>query len=531
MTRSTTGDDRGAAAVFIASSLFLLAGFVALSIDIGAGTDERRQDQTGADSAALGGSLELVIYSGGGNPVQSALQEIYSLVDDNLGRTVPPSAWDACIDSGALTYGFKTNQAMFGLSGFNPSDCVSLSEDRNTLRVRVPNQNVDATFGQVIGFSSVAVSAAAEAGRNTDYGANSGAIPSGVLLNTPPGTELCIKTGSNAEQSCAGPSTGDFGLFRPYFYGPINGDNSTICNNTESFEGMARAIADGIDHSFSVSPVAPSDPSFAPFVNGGWCPGVPGPPLPNQVDSAAGFQDNDITRGLVLGSTWPSGPAYPGRLDRGPYQYSGVPNRARVFEDKFTGVWTEVDNRPLWDFIDDSAIMPLSCVEVRDVNLHPVHGTTAQVYAALALMRQCLFDAANDLSDPVIFGSEIGDSPRLAGAPLYWEDAKLASNACCYTIKAFVPVWIEGIWVGKNGPSLTCNGTMELVITGGPGADYCRYHPGMNGEIDNEPPGGDKVDSASALLIGCDQLPLAICQQIENAGQPRVLIYDLQLTR
>ena len=33
--------------------------------------------------------------------------------------------------------------------------------------------------------------------------------------------------------------------------------------------------------------------------------GVPGPPFPNTVDSAAGYQNTDITQGLVTGGTWP----------------------------------------------------------------------------------------------------------------------------------------------------------------------------------------------------------------------------------
>ena len=50
-------DERGATAVLVAASLFMLMGFAALVVDVGAGFNERRQDQSAADFAVLGGAL------------------------------------------------------------------------------------------------------------------------------------------------------------------------------------------------------------------------------------------------------------------------------------------------------------------------------------------------------------------------------------------------------------------------------------------------------------------------------------------
>ena len=55
------GRERGASALLVALSMLMLLGFAALAVDIGAGFNERRQDQNAADAAVLGGALEVLL--------------------------------------------------------------------------------------------------------------------------------------------------------------------------------------------------------------------------------------------------------------------------------------------------------------------------------------------------------------------------------------------------------------------------------------------------------------------------------------
>ena len=53
------GERRGAMLVFVAVSMVLLMGFLALTLDVGAGNRQRRLAQTAADAAALAGAAEI----------------------------------------------------------------------------------------------------------------------------------------------------------------------------------------------------------------------------------------------------------------------------------------------------------------------------------------------------------------------------------------------------------------------------------------------------------------------------------------
>ena len=220
----TITGENGATAVLVAIVMIVLMGFAAIAVDIGFGFNERRIDQTGVDASALGASLEMVITNQA-NPVQAAVDHIYQMVDDNLDRSVPLADWLACTDSGALFY--TADNPMFNTT--NASPCISFSSNFNTVRVRVPVQEVPTTFARLLGADSIAVSAFAEAERNIDWGGG-GDFPSGVFSGTQAGAVLCIKTGPSGHQSCGDPTTGNFGFFRPYFYSAVDGDNSAICN-------------------------------------------------------------------------------------------------------------------------------------------------------------------------------------------------------------------------------------------------------------------------------------------------------------
>lgn len=497
--------DHGAVAVFVAGSLALLMGMAALTIDIGFGFNERRADQSAADSGALGGSLELVITNQP-NPVQAAVDQVYSLVDTNLGRTIPLADWSACHDANALFW--TTDDPMFATT--NGSPCISMSEDFNTFRVRVPTQDTQTTFGAVIGFASVSTFAAAEAERNIDWGGG-GDFPSGVLDGTGAGQTICVKTGtgSSAHQSCGDPSTGDFGNFRPFFYSAVDGDASSICVSGEANLPMARSMADGIDHEFSAwNPVTQNT-----RVNGAWCAsGVPGPPLPNTVDSAAGYHNADITNGLILGGTWPS-THFDGRFARGPYV-----GGASVFD-------TVIDNRPLWDYIDDTNSFSLA--PTCDVaKAWPATVPLTEFPLAMQDTITCIQEAIALDPVPAIFTGAILNTPRLVHAPLYWEDQLAGNNADPYHIQGVVPVFLDGVWARNGHPTFVCSGEFDGSTPG-----MCIHHPGLTGFMDVNPPGQKVIDSASGIVLRCSLLPSMTCPSIQDGSNPLNILYDLQLTR
>lgn len=497
-------NERGAIAITVALCLVLFCGMAALAVDLGFGYRERRFDQSGADSAALGGSLEMVITAQT-NPVQAGLAQIYSLVDQNLGRAVPQAAWTACNDAEALTWKTLTHSAALGTT--NGSDCVSMSADFNTVRVLVPIQETPTIFGRVMGFNSMSVNAAAEAERNTNWGGG-GDFPSGVLSGTQAGATICIKTGTSSasHESCGSPSTGDFGNFKPYFYSEVAGSLASLCVSGEQGYAMSRAMADGIDHQFSAyNMIAPN-----PRINGNWCQtsGVPGPPFPNMVDSAAGYHNADITNGLIAGGSWIT--AYTGRLTRGPY----VDNTAYVYG-------FSIDNRPLWEYIDPSMSSPASCL------------TAAAWGPSVALVdyptaRQdlltCIIDA--DASGVPIFTTELFLTHRIAHAPLYWETNPLGSNSCCYHIKGLVPIFIDGVWARATHNSFSCAGEFDDSVTG-----MCTHLPGLAGSMNVNPPGQKNVDSASAIVLSCAVIPPGTCPTIQDGTNPLNFLYDLQLIR
>ncbi len=499
-------NDRGAVAVIVALCLVLFCGMAALAVDLGFGYRERRFDQSGADSAALGGSLEMVITDQS-NPVQAGLAQIYALVNQNLARTVPQAAWTACTDAGALTWRTKTHSAVLGTT--NGSDCVSLSADFNTLRVLVPVQQTPTIFGRVMGFNSIGVNAFAEAERNTNWGGG-GDFPSGVLSGTQAGATICIKTGtgSSSHESCGSPSTGDFGNFKPYFYSQIDGSLASLCVSGEQSYSMSRAMADGIDHQFSgYNMLAPN-----PRINGRWCQtsGVPGPPFPNMVDSAAGYQNADITNGLIAGGNWISN--YSGRLTRGPY----VDGSARVYG-------FSIDNRPLWDYIDDTMAMTgaPACDTARTTSASIA---LAAYPAARTALVTCIAEA--DAAGLRIFGSDLFTTHRLAHSPLYHETSLLSSNACCYHIKGLVPIFIEGVWARSAHATFQCNGEFDDSVSG-----MCTHRPGLAGSMDVNPPGQKNIDSASAIVLSCAVIPADTCPTIQDGTTPLHFLYDLQLTR
>jgi len=485
-------DDRGATALLIALALVLIMGMAAYAIDISAAKNERRLDQNGADASVLAGALEFAL----GGSAQSIIDEAKAYIALNV-RPVSAADWSACTDVDALPL---LSSSIPGVVG--GSNCISFqfAPDDSLMRVRVPNQRTNTTFGRVLGATEIQTFAAAEA---TIFETSNGAFPSGIFDGVGPGAEVCIKTGTaGGRDSCGASTTGDFGNFNPYFYTELSaGPQFSLCASGNQTQPLSRAVADGLDHRLGTTPVSPGNRT-----NGGDCPGFPGPLNPNRVDSGGGYSNNDVTSGLITGGAWPSNSdSFSGRLTRGPYVSSAI----TIFGEA-------IDNKPLWEFIDPAEADHPDCIAAAALN----PGTVADVLAAEVVMRDCLANESDQL-----FSSDLANTMRLATVPQYHQAAPLPSNSCCYDIQIFLPAFIQGLWTAFGG-QWTCDNVFV-----DPGGGFCMHEPGMEGEIDISASGQQRVDSASAIVLGCYHLPAPLCQTISGGGSAGNQFFELELTR
>lgn len=533
----TCHEQRGVSALLVAGSMLLLMGMAAIAIDLGAAYNERRQDQSAADAAALAAGLELIL----GNQELDAVTEAKALVDENLGRVLhDPSApatdtaWINCTDPGALN---STN-----VPGLDPSQpCISFGDGPNgqafgKIRVRVPDQTTATTFGRILGVLAIDTFAIAEVDLVPLL--EQGAFPASVFNGAPAGGTVCIKTGtgSSNQTSCGDPSTGNFGSFNPYFYREVNPTNpASICNSGGSVEALGYVMSNGLDHSLGIAP----GENQGTAVNGATCPGSPGPINPDRVRSGSGYSNDDVTKGLISGGTFDSTP-YVGRLTKPPSvddpsdDWSGNHGTITVFGEN-------LDNRPLWTFLDSTQAVLADAAITADTAPGPLFDRCEQASQgpnsisdtdplsqewqdftdAEAHLVACLTAYANltagDVLEDGIFVELLFDSPRLTIVPEYHQSAPIGNNACCYDLADFRPVYLNSIWTA-NGPQWTCDGAVESV----PG-DFCRHDPGREGTITINAAGQRRVNSANAIVLNCDMLagvdaPAEKCKKIEVIG-------------
>jgi hypothetical protein len=345
-----------------------------------------------------------------------------------------------------------------------------------------------------------------------------------VIDGTAVGTELCIKTGTNDFSSCGDPSSGNFGDFEPYFYGPISGDLSTICTKGITPKPLARAIAMGIDHEFS---------RFAPFpggterLNGSWCPEVPGPLLPNTIQPGSGYSANDITNGLVKGEQWPGSQTFPGRLTRDDALVTAQDTGSAFIFGR------DIDNRPLWDYIDLSVVNPSlpNCDYFSDPTNrgHVPSLPEADVVPTYNERRlhlvECLKEA--HAASVRLFTADILDTPRVGAAPQLWEDFYPPNNAYHMHIQGLSPIFIDSLYADSDNAQFDCDGLDDVSVMG-----VCAHRAGLDGSMTSAPPGLRVFQSVGAITLSCDIMPAGTCPTLQDpSGGGLTFLYDLQLTR
>lgn len=513
--------ERGTVAILVASTLILLIGMAAIAIDYGAGVNERRQDQTAADLAALGGGLEALLTVSG-DPIQAAVDEAQRLVDVNLGRSISAAQWAACTDSDKLAV--PSNSASLSITG--GTACISFSQGFDQMRVRVPIQAVDTSFARVLGVFTLNIDASAEIGIES---LGSGSYPAGVFAADPAGTELCIKTGTGGggdSTSCGSPSAGGFGTFHPYFYNEIDPSQNPKSQGVSGDQTapLSRVIAEGIDHPLGLAPSL----NGGTRLNGSTCTNNPafcGPAFPDRVMKSGGNQPADITNGLVLGGSY-DGP-YAARLAQG--EFVGKVDAGVDGEFEILGV--SVDNRPLWTFIDPDEADASTCQAVAKLPGTPTFptsvendaATTSYVLTSWEEARDLLIDCLGDETD-LLFSEDLLNSHRVATVPRFWQTGDCGNNNCVWDIMEIVPIFIQGMWTTYSN-QWTCSGDSLH-----PSGDYCVYEPGMVGEA-NRPGGNAKLDSVSALLLNCKHIESPPCVLPEDGSNGQSRNISIRLTK
>lgn len=159
--------EEGSSLITLAFVLFLLLGVAAVAIDLSAAWNERRQDQTAADLAALAGALSY-------GDDDAVADEVMATARLNLDIEYSDDAWVAlwtsCTDGDRPVDFEPVDHATHG-----KLDCISIarsyvSTEPALVRVRLPNQVVETSFGRALGFDSVATNAVAVASTSNGGG-------------------------------------------------------------------------------------------------------------------------------------------------------------------------------------------------------------------------------------------------------------------------------------------------------------------------------------------------------------------------
>jgi Flp pilus assembly protein TadG len=459
--RGAALSDRGASAVLIAFTMILIMGVAMVVIDGGAAFSERRQAQAGVDFASLAALHSAV----GANPEDAAAAEAIAVTEANLpGRAL--QAWAACAD--------PTRPPEYTIvSSLSP--CVSFTENFAQARVRLPLDTLDNTFGNVLGFASTDVSAAAESVQIS--------LAKGDVLPFTAGTGSIVCLFSNqapqAVEPCSGPASGTFGYLDIALYGDSTLDNPITCTNGTVNVRTAINVAKGSDHL-----MAEWDGGAA--VNDhGVCPNKSEDI--NQLVVQTGSPGAAATSGLLTGVSGSiNGEAFgssDGRLEPTSESTGTVSVRN----------YSSLDDTPLWTYLDDPGCnWSASPVISGDVDSHNE-------------MLACLQDWTP--GDGAIFIKSLEDHNRFGAVPIF---TVYPTGPGSYFIDSFAPVWIETLYFNCNASgSPDCDTIFSPGESGGssPCPNDFVVTPTFNcGHSDT--PGPDDVEGVSAFRMSIAMLHL-----------------------
>lgn len=479
-TRGLRQSEHGASAVFIAFAMVLILGIAALVIDAtGLGFNERRQDQTAADTGVMSGALGFVLGETDTEKVSRALEVVRSNLDNQYSDMDWQIAWENCTDPdiGSVDVGLPNPIAFSPMPNpfsATPSTLQCVSESSSFMRVVLPEQFVDTTFGKIIGFDTVSTGAQAIARIEPREGED-GLLPFGIPGGAPEG-ELCLSTSPSgiAEDPCQGPSAGGFGTINSEFFGEFFG--TATCANPGASE-LEQNIALGIDHFVDLWPNSPgvaegtSHPGDAtiiglPDVSYDQCRLSGGTKVPQQAGQAfppnthrvdTGFPAGAVETGLISDTMFLGQPS---RLQNTANPTQDVVKRRQGANN----IVYELDDRGPWEYLVGNGLCdPTS------------YDSLATTKDKIIRFDKCLKTYGNSTTD--IFDPSITDSPRFAWAPQYWY-APSTSGTSWQPVKSYRMVFLGGTWF--NCISGSCGavfypdendetGNVEICDASGPG--------------------------------------------------------------
>lgn len=451
MTRT---NENGATAATVAIMLLVIMGVAAVAVDLSAGFNERRQDQTASDLAAVAGALS----SGDDDEmVEQAMAVARLNIDTVYSDAAWDSLWTACSDPDKGADFTPITHSTLGTI-----DCISQSPDH--FRVRLPTQLVDTAFGKVIGFDNLSTSAYAVVSLNSGNGA--GALPFAIRGNAASG-EVCLdtSTGSKIVFPCDGNEQGSFGNIAPPLFGNTDLGTSPACSGQTASGGyIAESIAMGIDHAlytmssadWSAGGLDPDRKQDAkknnvdPFSNLDECIDNGGPvadpadgtPINAVAIDTGNSVKSAITEGLMTGGTYADG--------LGPRLTRSGPTR------DIDGY--DLDNVPLWDHL------------VAVVGPGAPSECEASTYSVLTItqkndrMRACLTSWSP--GDGQIFQDTIMTSSRLGSAPRIWFNV-YPSGVGWSPVKSLDIIYVHSLWFDDKDDTVfhPGDGTSSVNLT------------------------------------------------------------------
>ena len=455
-------NERGATAVLVASMMIVLLGMAAIAVDVGAGFNDRRQGQTAADVAVMAGAIHTVSGSG------VIRTQVLDLVERNLDQTFTAAEyqalWEGCVDpvsdrNTEVNDDFVALPAPPGWTLVDAANwCISADDSKGLLRVRIPDQISQNSFGQVIGSDELITNAAAVA--EISLAGAGGVLPFGLGNGATGGALECLSSGptGNAVDPCSGGSSGNYGAIIIRQFGNATLGTPENCPNVANpGRTLAQNIATGADHLLVTTP----DTTLANEVRDYACD----TPFPNTVDVDPGFPNNSTEQGLV-------GPVPGGYTPR--LQQSG-PTRS-VFNKTVNDVplWTYLlaqsstgtDGLPDYQGTFGAADAPASC-DPASFSGAPFDWDgdgTADPAASWQHMQRCLSDyAAGSFTAVIISDTILSNVSRFAYVPQFHETM---TNPQWKHIQRFRAVYLQSTaWKKGNtyevhnpGEACTCSG-------------------------------------------------------------------------
>lgn len=442
-------NDRGASAILVAISMTLLMGFAALVIDVGAGFNERRQDQTAADISAMAGALELA------GSADEVIAEVMDYANRNVRGTITAADWAGCTNPDMDSFVHEGTALDFTAltdAGGTTYPCISTANN-GFLQVKIPVQTVDTTFGKLLGVDSLTTDAFAIAQVRPSGGG--GILPFGLTSGAGAGLN-CLRTGpiGNVVPPCdtAHPQTGNFFIIdSPLLGNPDMGSSGTsrICTGQNQLR-YSTNLAVGMDHFVEIHGTNPLREDDCDQV-------LPANQLMVQTGSGLALEP-----GLISNNTYAG---FPSRLQQGTNNKRGIRDGNNTANTLF------LDNRPLWSYLTGGG-SECAASEFNPSNTE--------------LEKQANMDLCLKVGNPT-FDPLIRNSPRLVQVPKFEEATWPPGASELRTILSFEGVFLHALYFGCNGaicdiefyPGEVASATSptdDLCAPAGPG---CKNLPGV----------------------------------------------------